>query len=110
MRFETGTVDINIGEQKFDTQYEKKVYENKADVLEELQDDKKSVLVLKFLNMAVDWERRTQARNEFLKDGDAAKAASVEAQVKAYMKAREKAGKPITESAARARVAQMMED
>lgn len=116
MRNETGTVDINIGDQKFDTTYEKKVYETLEDILREAQGDSKTTAekataaILKKLNMAEDWERRTAARNEYLKDGDAAKAASVEAQVKAFMKAREKAGKPVTESQARAKVAAMMED
>lgn len=117
MRFETGTVDITLGDQKFDTQYEKKVYESIEDILKECQGDgdkvtpeKATVNILKKLNMAEDWERRTSARTEYLKDGDAAKAASIEAQVKAFMKAREKAGKPVTESQARAKVALMMED
>lgn len=117
MRFEQGTVDITLGSQKFDTSYEKKVYENLDDVLQECQGDgekitpeKATANILKKLNMAEDWERRTVARNEYLKDGDAAKAASIEAQVKAFMKAREKAGKPITEADARKKVALMMED
>ena len=112
MRYETSTVDITIGDQKFDTQYEKKIYESIEDILKEVQEDEKknTVLVLKQLNMAVDWERRTTARNEYLKDGDAAKAAAVEAQVKMYIKAREKAGKPVTEAQARAKVASLMED
>ena len=117
MRFEQGTVDITLGDQKFDTTYEKKVYETLEDVLKESQSDGEKVTsekatanILKKLNMAEDWERRTSARTEFLKDGDAAKAASIEAQVKAFMKAREKAGKPVTESQARAKVALMMED
>lgn len=110
MRFETGTVDITLGDKKFDTQYEKKVYEKREDVLEELSDDKKSLLILKKLNMAEDWERRTQARNDYMKDGDAAKAAAFEAQVKMYIKAKEKDGKPITEAQARAKVKQMMEE
>ena len=110
MRYETGTVDINIGDQKFDTQYEKKTYEKPADVLEELQDEKSALLVLKKLNMAEDWERRTAARNLYLKDGDAAKAAAFEAQVKMYIKALEKAKKPVTEEQAREKVRAMMED
>lgn len=110
MRFETATVDITLGEQKFDTQYEKKTYEKKEDVLEEFQDEKKALSILKKLNMAEDWERRTAARTEFLKDGDAAKAAAFEAQVKMYIKAKEKDGKPITEAQARAKVRQMMEE
>ena len=112
MRFETGTVDITLGDKKFDTNYEKKVYESIEDILKEVSEDEKknSVSILKKLNMAEDWERRTSARNEYLKDGDAAKAASFEAQVKAFMKAREKAGKPVTESQARAKVTLMMED
>lgn len=110
MRFETGTVDITLGDQKFDTQYEKKVYENRDDILGELQDDKKSLLILKKLNMAEDWERRTAARTEYLKDGDAAKAAAFEAQVKMYIKAKEKVGKPVTEAQAREKVRLMMEE
>ena len=117
MRFEQGTVDITLGDQKFDTTYEKKVYETLEDVLKESQGDGEKVTsekatanILKKLNMAEDWERRTSARTEFLTAGDAAKAASIEAQVKAFMKAREKAGKPVTESQARAKVALMMED
>lgn len=117
MRFETGTVDITLGDQKFDTTYEKKVYESLEDVLKEAQGDGEKITaekaqanILKKLNMAEDWERRTSARTEFLKDGDAAKAASIEAQVKAFIKAREKAGKPVTEAQARAKVAAMMED
>lgn len=111
MRNEQGTVDITLGNQKFDTTYEKKIYETMEDVIREASEsDKSAVLILKKLNMAEDWERRTTARNEYLKDGDAAKAASIEAQVKAFMKAREKAGKPITEADARKKVALMMED
>lgn len=111
MRNETGTVDITLGNQKFDTTYEKKIYETLEDILKEAQEsDKSTALILKKLNMAEDWERRTSARNEYLKDGDAAKAASIEAQVKAFMKAREKAGKPVTEADARKKVALMMED
>lgn len=116
MRNETGTVNIELGDQKFDTTYTKKIYESLEDVLQEAQGndktpaDKATALILKKINMAEDWERRTAARTEYLKDGDAAKAASIEAQVKAFMKAREKAGKPVTESQARAKVAAMMED
>ena len=116
MRFETGTVDITLGDQKFDTQYEKKVYETLEDILKESQGDQKTTPekavanILKKLNMAEDWERRTSARTEYLKDGDAAKAASVEAQVKAFMRSREKHKKPVTEEEARKRVLAMMED
>lgn len=112
MRNETGTVDITLGDQKFDTQYEKKIYESIEDILREVSEDEKknTALILKKLNMAEDWERRTAARNEYLKDGDAAKALSIEKQVKAFMNAREKAGKPVTEAQARVKVAAMMED
>jgi hypothetical protein len=112
MRTETGTVDITLGNQKFDTNYEKKIYENIEDVIREASENEKNALnIVKKLNMAEDWERRTNARNEYLKNDDvAATAASVEAQVKAYMKAREKAKKPVTEAEARRKVAAMMED
>lgn len=112
MRTETGTVDITLGNQKFDTNYEKKIYESIEDVLAEASNSAKEAQnILKKLNMAEDWERRTNARNEYLKnDDEAATAASVEAQVKAYMKAREKAKKPVTEAEARKKVLAMMED
>lgn len=117
MRFETGTVNIELGEQKFDTQYQKKIYETMEDILSESQGDgdkltpeKAQLSIVKRINMAEDWERRTAARSEFLKDGDAAKAVSLEKNIKAFMNAREKAGKPITEAEARRKVLVMMED
>lgn len=112
MRFETSTVDITLGDKKFDTAYEKKIYENIEDILQEVQQDEKknTALILKKLNMAEDWERRTSARTEYLKDGEAAQAMSFEKQVKAFIAAREKAGKPVTEAQARAKVTAMMED
>ena len=117
MRFEQGTIELTLGDQKFDAQYEKKIFETLEDVLKEAQGDgekvtpeKATASILEKINLAEDWKRRLAARTEFLKDGDAAKAASIEAQVKAFIKAREKAGKPVTESQARAKVALMMED
>ena len=111
MRYETKTVDITLGDQKFDTQYEAKIYESISDILEEAQSsDKDKTQILKNINMAEDWNRRTKARTEYMKDGDAAIAKSFEDQVKAYMAAREKANKPVTVEQARAKVKAMMED
>lgn len=111
MRNEQSTIELTLGEQKFEAQYEKKIYESFDDILSEAQEGEKAVAsILKRINMAEDWERRTAARQEYLKDGDAAKAATFEANVKAFIKAREKAGKPITEADARKKVTLMMED
>lgn len=111
MRFEQSTIELTLGEQKFEAQYEKKIYESMEDILQEAQEGDKAVAsIVKRVNMAEDWERRTAARQEYLKDGDAAKAATFEANVKAFIKAREKAGKPITEADARKKVTLMMED
>jgi hypothetical protein len=111
MRTETSSFEITLGDKKFEAPYEKKVYETLEDILKEAQEGKdKTLTILKRINMAEDWQRRTDARAEYLKDGDAAQLKSFEDQVKAYIKAREKAGKPITESAARAKVKAMMED
>lgn len=110
MRSETATLDVNLGGQKFEPTYEKKIYETLDDIVSESRDPKGLALILKKLNMAEDWQRRTDARAEYLKDGDAAQLKSFEDQVKAYKKARENAGKPITEAQARAKVKAMMED
>lgn len=111
MRYETGTLELTLGSQKFETTYEKKVYEKFEDLLLEAQaGEKETANILKKLNYAEDLDRRTSTRAEFVKDGDAAKAASIEAQIKAFMKAREKANKPITESEARKKVLALMEE
>jgi hypothetical protein len=109
MRNETGTVDITLGEQKFDTTYQKKIYETLDDVYQESHADGGKA-ILKKLNMAEDWERRTKARNDFLKDGEAAKAKAFEDNVKAYINALQKSGKAVNEAKVRARVAAMMEE
>ena len=116
MRYEQSTVDITLGDQKFDAPYEKKTYESFEDILREAQGDDKTTAekaqgnILKKLNAAEDTDRRLAARQEALKDGDIARAASVEAQVKAFMKSRSKHHKPVTEEEARKRVLAMMED
>lgn len=112
MRFETGEIEVTLGDQKFTTTYEKKVYESIEDILKEVSEDEKknTVTILKNVNMGEDWERRTSARQEFLKDGDAAKAASIEAQVKAFMKTREKEKRPITYADARKKILAMNAD
>lgn len=112
MRTETGTMEISIGSKKFETTYQKKIYETLEDVLNEASSDgdKGVALVLKKINWAEDWERKTSARQEFIKEGDAAIADSFEKQVKMYMKNREKAGKPVTEAQARAKVQAMIDE
>lgn len=112
MRNETGVMEITIGSKKFETTYEKKVYESLDDVLAEASSDgdKGIAVVLKKMNWAEDWERKTSKRQEFIKEGEAAVADSFEKQVKLYMKNREKAGKPVTEAQARAKVQAMIDE
>lgn len=112
MRFETGTIELNLGNKKFDATYEKKVYESMDDIVKEAAEGEKSVaLILKKINQGEDWERRTDARKNFLNnDESAGRAKAFEDQVKAYISAREKAGKPVSDAQARAKVTAMMED
>lgn len=109
MRQETVVANIMIGNQKFETTFTKDVYMDRDDILDAIKTDKGLALMLDKINKAEDLDKRTSARQEFLKDGEAAAAKSLEDQVKAFIKQREKAGKPITYEAARKKVIVMNE-
>jgi sulfite reductase beta subunit-like hemoprotein len=89
------TFTVTLGGESKDVLYTKKVYGTIEDVIAEAADSAENAeKILKLVNSAEDTNRKATARLKFLGDDTNAQAKAIDDQVKAYMAARAKAGKP----------------
>jgi hypothetical protein len=93
--FPEDTFTVTIGGESKDVLYTKKVYGTIEDILKEASEsEENSTNILKLVNSAEDTNRKQNARVKFLGRDENAQAKAIDDQVKAYMSARAKAGKP----------------
>lgn len=95
-------------EREFSQGYSVEVFESSDDILEALQDKKKATDILERLNYAFEFRARTNARNK-INSEQAAPERAFDKQVKAFMKSRELAGKPVSEEKARQVIKAMLD-
>ena len=108
----TGTVEVKFGEEPnvktFSQGYSFSAYETADDVLAALQNEAGVTELIDRLNKQIEATQRVNARNKINAE-QAAPEKAFEKQVKAFMKARELNGKPVSEEQAR-KVVQLMLD
>lgn len=101
-----GTVLVEARE--FTQAYTVDVYESVDDILASLQKPEVAKDIIERLNYAFDFRARTAARNK-INSEQAAPDRAFEKQVKAFMKSRELAGKPVSEEKARQVIKAMLD-
>lgn len=100
MTTKTGIVTVKVDEKEFNENFSVVLYDSVDDILAGLQSKETAEDILGRLNYALEFRAKSNARNKIAAE-QAAPDRAFANQVKAFMKSRELAGKPITEDKAK---------